>query len=197
MSGVSPSYGLPVNLRLTTSPPAFSSSTPKEVASAFDELYVVLNNMARALVTLNGAAPRNAAEWSQLAGLASTILASNMGRLYVYAAETLAYGDIISLTNVAGQLQARLANATDNTKPADGFCNTVDGITIGTVGEVVLGHGVLPASGLTVAQRYYLSTTDGVMSTTPAVAAGNIEQYLGVAISDEALYFNCGYWIQH
>lgn len=197
MSGdSSPVYTLPVNLRIAQNTPPLPQATP-DVKNAFDEVYLGLNNLALSFVTLAGAAPRRISLWSSLAGRAQSILASNMNRLYIQASETIAYGDIISLTNVAGDLRCRLANATNNSRPADGFCSTGAGITIGAVGEVILAHGILPASGLTPAQRYFLSTTNGIMSTVPAVAAGNIEQYLGVAISATELYFNSGYWIQH
>lgn len=196
MSDASQVYRLPVNLRIAQNAPPTPGASREEEA-LYDEVFLALNNLAYSFVTLLGAAPRNFSEWSQLAGSPSTIKADNGSRLYVEASETIAYGDIISLTNVAGALRVRLANATNNTRPAAGFCSTTTGIAIGEVGEVILGHGVLPAAGLTVAQNYFLSTVNGVMANTPAVAAGNIEQYLGIAISPTALYFNSGYWIQH
>lgn len=196
MSGTTQIYNLPVNLRIAQSPPPLPQATA-DVRNALGEAWLGLNNLAYSFVTLAGAAPRNYSEWIPLAGSSSTLLTSNANRIYLEASEVIAYGDIISLTNVAGALRCRLANANDNTRPADGFCSFSSGMAIGEVGECILAHGILPASGLTVAQRYYLSTTDGIISNVPAIAAGNIEQYLGVAISPTALYFNCGYWIQH
>jgi len=196
MSDTGLSYNLSVNFRLTSNAPPLPLTT-SDVRAAFEDVYVVLNNLSNAFVTLAGASPRNRSEWPLLSGSSSTLLTSNTNRLYVEASEIIAYGDIINLTNVAGLLRVQLANAVDNTRPADGFCSSSTGIAVGEVGEVILAHGVLPASGLTPGQRYYLSTTNGIMSNVPAVAAGNIEQYLGVAISSTAMYFNSGYWIQH
>lgn len=191
---VSLTYATPTNLQLPRQPP---QGIPPELMGVFTEVYNVLNNLASALTKDCGAGSRNPAQWDALAGSATTILANNMSRLYVRAGEDLSYGDIISLFDAAGVLVARKANATDSSKPADGFCSVPQGIVTGVAGEVILSHGVLPASGLTIAQRYFLSTVDGFMTPVPPTAAGNIEQYLGVAISSTALYFNSSYWIQH
>lgn len=191
---VSITYNVPTNLQLPRTPPA---GLPDVVVPAFNEVYQVMNNFALSLTVDCGVGSRAASQWEALKGNASTVLANNVSRFYVEASEPLAFGDIISLHNVAGEIRVRLANATDNTKPADGFCNAIAGIAAGSSGEVILAHGVLPASGLVIGTRYFLSLVSGVMTPVAPVAAGNIEQYLGVALSSEALYFNCGYWIQH
>ena len=73
-----------------------------------------------------------------------------------------------------------------------------DGIVSGDYGEVTLMQGLSQAhSGLTIGSRYYLSTTPGALTTTAPVAVGNIEQFVGIALSDNLLYFNSGTWIQH
>lgn len=170
---------------------------PPELRQLGNELLNYINNVVFSLNADAGVGRRVPTQWALLEGSPTTILASNHNRLYVKAGEALAYGDIINLYNNAGVLTARKADATTNAKPADGFNNTPAALAIGEVGEFILAHGLLPASGLTIGQRYFLSTTPGVMATTPAVAAGNIEQYLGVALSSEALFFNSSYWIQH
>lgn len=192
--GLSPTYNLGSNLQI---PRAIPSGLPKELVDTFNEIYTGMNNLAVALITECGAGPRDINQWSTLAGITSTIQADNGSRFYVIAGEALNYGDIINIYSVGGSPNARKANATNNTKPADGFCSSPSGIAIGVAGEVILAHGVLPASGLTTGQRYYLSTASGFISSVPATAAGNIEQYLGVALNANALYFNSGYWIQH
>lgn len=194
MTGLS--YNLPINLRLATSAPDLGN-VPPQVIAAFDEVYLVLNNLASAFVTLTGAGPINRSEWELRKNDPSTLLATNTHRLYVQADEVLAYGEIVSFTNSGTDLRAILADATNNSRFAVGFVNNVDGAGIGDVAEIIVGQGLLPSSGLTPGDPYYLSTTPGFMAAAPAVAAGNIEQFLGVAASPNALFFNCGYWIQH
>ncbi len=99
--------------------------------------------------------------------------------------------------NVGGVAQVRNANATDSSRIADGFCTTTGGISSGTVGEVQLFSGVTQFAGLVAGTRYYLSTTNGLVSPTPATAAGNVEQLVGVGIDTTHLAVNLGNWIQH
>lgn len=192
---VSLSYNIATNLQLPRTIPA---GLPKEVQGTFEEIYRVLNNLALALTNDAGVGQRNPLQWDALAGLSQTILANNISRFYAVAAENLAFGDIVTVFDSgAGIPQVRKANATDNTKPARGFCNAVSGILAGSAGEVILSVGLLPAAGLTVGSNYYLSLASGIMTAVAPVAVGNIEQYLGFAVTPTALYFNCAYWIQH
>jgi hypothetical protein len=97
-----------------------------------------------------------------------------------------------------GVLSARNANATNANKPCDGFCSQPSGILAGQVGEVILNDGMNTSlSGLTVGSRYFLDTTNGLVTTTAPVAAGNLEQSLGIAITATALRFWTGKQVQH
>lgn len=197
MSGVSPAYNLSVNFRLPQNPPPLPSNVPQPVVDAFEDIYLIMNNLANAFVTLAGAGPRLTREWPILANDPTTVLAGNVNRIYVRAFEVIAYGELITFGVDAGELVVKLASATDNSRPAVGFCNTTTGAAIGDVVEYIIGHGLLPASGLTPGAHYFLSTTPGFLSAVPAVAAGNIEQYIGVALAADRLYLNTSYWIQH
>jgi hypothetical protein len=188
------SYNSPLDFRIAQSPP---DNIPPEVRGVLLEIYAGMQQVIKALVDECGIAQQNFSLWPELSGSSSTIKASNMRRLYVQASEDIALGAMVNLHNVAGNLRARNANATNNTKPSDGFCNTVGGIIAGEVGEIILACGVATVLGLTVGSRYFLSTSNGLVTATAPVAAGNIEQYIGVALSTTQLFVNTGYWIQH
>lgn len=113
------------------------------------------------------------------------------------ASENIAFGAAVSFHDVAGTINVRNANATNNTRPAQGFCSEPAGITTGNSGAAIVGVGAIPIGGLTIGDSYYLSTTDGLIAPTPAVAAGNIEQFLGFAVATTSLYFNISSWRQH
>lgn len=194
MSSTRLQYSSPVDFRIAQTPP---DDIPPEYRVAFSQLYNSIQQIISALVNNAGIGPRSFSEWTSLEGSPATLLSGNLNRLYVTASEAILYGAAISLYSSAGVLTARNANATNNIKPARGFCTTPGGIAINTVGEVQIGSGVSPISGLTVGSPYFLSTTNGLVAAGPAVAAGNIEQYVGFAISTSFLAFNTSYWIQH
>lgn len=123
--------------------------------------------------------------------------ATPAGEVTALASENIAYGAAISFHDVAGVLNVRNANATNNTKPCQGFCSAPLGLTTGNSGPSLTGVGVTPIGGLTIGDSYYLSTTDGLVAPTPAVAVGNIEQFLGFATSTTSLRFNVSSWRQH
>jgi hypothetical protein len=188
-------YNLPLDYRITSVPAPEAGSNPQVT---FTIIYYAIQQILRTFVQFCGVGPRSVGDWAILAGSPSTLLRGNLGRLYVQASETIAANALISLHNAAGALRVRNANATNNTRPADGYCSTENGILIGAVGEVVLSSGVISdLVGLVVGQRYYLTTANGQFAVAPAVAAGNIEQYIGIAITTTDLYFNTAYWIQH
>lgn len=188
------SYNAPINFFIPQQPPV---GIPEELKPAFQTLYNALQQIILALVNNCGIGPQNTIDWPQLAGLPTTLLFGNMGRFYVTASENIQQGAMVNLYNNAGSINVRNANATNNTKPAHGFCSTAGGILAGAVGEVTLLQGVATITGLTVGTRYYLSTTNGLVTNVAPVAAGNIEQYIGIAITGNTLLTNIGYWIQH
>lgn len=197
VGSVSGGYTAPVDFRVGQTPPVVANFD--DVNSVNNDIYASLQQMINALVNYCGIGPQLASNWSLLAGSSKTLLSGNLRRFYAVAAETVNQGAIISLTGpVGGAVQIRNANATNNTRIADGFCSTTGGITAGASGEVILGSGVVAINGLTPGQRYWLSTTNGLLQNVPATAAGNVEQILGIAIDATHFWFNTnGFWIQH
>lgn len=115
-------------------------------------------------------------------------------RLYVPAAEAISYGQLVHIFDDAGTMSARLADATDATKPCLGISNSTGTIAIGSTVEVVLPNAyVSSVGGLTPGELYYLSTTPGTGSNTPPAAAGNIVQPIGFAVLTAGFFFNPPY----
>lgn len=187
-------YNAPTDFRISQNPP---DEIPEAYRAAFTQIYSAIQQLILTLVTNCGIGPRDVSQWLQLSGNVTTLLAGNLNRLYVPVSENIVYGAALNLYAGGGGLTARLANATNATKPAHGFCSTPGGIAIGTTGEMQLHVGTVQIAGLTPGLSYYLSTTDGLITNSPPVAAGNIEEYVGVAVSSTVLAFNTGAWLQH
>lgn len=189
-----PNFTAPVDFRLSNNPP--DGIADPNARAAIEELYNALQQVLSTLVDNCGIGPQSFQLWQLLEGNPSSLLSQNMHRLYVPATEAIITGAAIHLVNVAGSLKVENANATNNTKPCDGFANSASTLAGDDI-EVILHSGVASINGLTVGAKYYLSTTNGLVSNAPAVAAGNLEQYLGIAITTTRLFFTSHYWIQH
>lgn len=106
----------------------------------------------------------------------------------VTASENIAAGDFVNYHIVSGNKRMRKANATDNTKPADAF--VLLAVTSGASGTAyTLGSKNTALSGLTPGADYFLSTTNGLITSNDLTTAGNIVQCLGKAESATALRF--------
>lgn len=188
------SFSAPVDFRLAqTAPDNVADAATK---AALDDIYNSMQQIFRTFVDNCGIGSQPSNLWVQLAGGYSTLLINNMNRFYAKCAEPITQGAAVNLLNVSGTLQARNANATNNTKPCRGFSNGPTAAT-GEIIEVILAQGIASINGLTPGNNYYLSTSDGQLAAGPAVGAGNIEQYVGFAVTSTILLFNVGYWIQH
>lgn len=188
-------YNSPLNFFLGRDPPA---DLPPEVQAAVTELYNAVQQVIQALVNNCGIGPQSLSVWPQLVGSPSTLLAGNLRRFYVTASEDILDGSVVNLFTNAGVINARNANSTNATRPADGFCTTGGGIAAGSIGEVQLGAGLATVSGLTPGQRYWLAPTNGQVQAAPDTTAGHIEQVIGVAIDAANLWVNLSpFWLQH
>jgi hypothetical protein len=114
-------------------------------------------------------------------------------RVYCEALEAMPYGSIVHLLDSGGELKARYANATDDTRVAFGINNTPGVCNIGDTIEVALpGCYVTSIGGLTRGVIYYLSTTNGLITNAPPGAVGNIIQSIGFALAENVLYVSGG-----
>lgn len=179
-------------------PYSMPSNVPPQLAPVVKPIYLALQNFVQTLIYSAGIAPRNASSIFSSNNDPTAVLANNGHRFYTQATETLTQGAAINLYASLGTLYARNANATDSTKPCDGFCSQQGGLLSGQVGELILNDGIIAGfSGLTVGATYYLSTVNGAYTVTPPVAVGNLQQSLGKALTATSLRFWTGQQIQH
>jgi hypothetical protein len=186
-------FDSPINVSLPTLP----QGVKPEDFNQFSLLYNAINSLLLGVTQFCGLAARPSTEWNQLSPT-DTLFPQNVNRLYGAATETIAFGALVSIENSSG-MKFRNANATGNTRPALGFCNTVGGIASGAFGEVIVGMGLSTGiAGLVIGTRYFLSTTNGLVTNTEPVAAGNIGQPVGMALSSSLFFFmpTLG-WVQH
>lgn len=104
------------------------------------------------------------------------------------ASANLAAGAFVNISTVSAAAQARNANATDATKPPDGF--VLRAYTSGQTALVYPEGWINSAlTGLTAGARYWLDVNDGLIVSTPPSTAGNMDYEVGVALSTTSLLF--------
>lgn len=192
----STNYSSPIDFRL-------SQRAPSDDKVAIEKLYESIQQIARGLVQYAGVGTFNRDFWPLLndLGPSNLILSGQQDKVYLPCFHNMSPGRTVSMFNNAGTLTVQYANATDNTKPCDGFTsqNNLPTTLIGGIVEVILAKGVFnPTAGsVTIGQRYWLGTTSGFVQPTKPTASGNIEQYIGIGITVDDIYFNTQSWIQH
>ena len=185
--------------RITTGLPQFPSGVPDNLFNQFFLLYQALNNLAAQISELSGIDAQDSSVWSQLT-VDQTLWQINPGRFYAKQNEAVAFGACVSLFLVGAELQVRNANATGNAKQAIGFVSSTNHVVaVGSFCEVTVSIGLITGiGGLIAGSRYFLSTTNGIITNTAPVAAGNIEQVVGVAFAANRLLMNIDRaFIQH
>lgn len=159
----------------------------KEVYGDLVAIYNSLQQLQGALTDFCGITAQQSDFWAQLTP-EMTLFPQNLSRFYPLVSENIAAGAMVNLYNNAGTINARNANATNNTKPCHGFAPSP--ILAGSNGEVDLFNGLCGSIvGLTPGTRYFLDTANGLITNVAPVAAGNIEQAIGLALSANRLYF--------
>ena len=122
--------------------------------------------------------------------------ATRISRLQCIFDEAASPGQLLAVYNVGGVLHARLANASNNTRPAAGFCGA-SAVAAGKTGEVIYNAINIYTTGLTPGAMYYLGTVNGSYSTVKPGLTGNIQQPIGYAISANQIYISQNLnWIQ-
>jgi hypothetical protein len=190
-------YNLPFSLGIPNIPAG--EDVPLQIKNSIGDIYQAIQQIAFILHTQVGIGQRLKFDWDALPYF-QTLWQASQTRIYLQAAEEINYGRAVNLFDSGnGILQVRLASASSNARPAHGFCSTSTGIPAGSFGEFILNLGLLTGlGGLVTGTRYFLSTTPGFISSVPALAAGNIEQALGLAVSPSALLFNISFaFFQH
>ena len=183
---------------IDTGLPAQPQGVLQELFAEFWQIYNAIQALQRGINQYAGVIAWPQKDWPQLTP-ADTVLAQNSNRLYLAATEDIGFGQLVQPWNDSGVVKARLANATNNLKPCFAICNTVGGVATGEYGEFLILQGLsLGIGGLIPGSRYFLSTVPGAVTNVAPVAAGNIEQLVGLALSANLFYFNPELnWIQH
>lgn len=100
----------------------------------------------------------------------------------ITASEALAAGDFVNIHNVAGVPNVRKADAATSGKEAHGF--VLAAVASGANATVYFEGQNTQVTGKTPGARQYLSPiTPGAATETPPSAAGQVVQFVGVALS--------------
>lgn len=187
-------YSSSIDFRLPKAPPAVANL--EDASSAITSIFSTLNIMAQAFTNILGVGHQETATWPQLSGSDATLGNSSSNKFYAKTMDDLTFGELISLVDNAGIAGIMAANAASH--PCHGFCSTEGGATAGSTCEVTLLEGLAPVAtgGLTIGHRYFLAVGGG-FSPAPAVGAGQIEQFLGIAVTTSSVILNVSNWIQH
>jgi hypothetical protein len=105
----------------------------------------------------------------------------------ITASEALSAGDVINVHDSTGP-KVRKADATSVGKEAHGF--VLAAVANAASATVYLSGTLSGLTGLTVGANYFLATTAGGVTATPPSAAGNVNQYIGRAVSTSAIDFD-------
>lgn len=167
-----------------------------EVRAVYEFAINSINNLLRSIEQFTGITTKDITQWPQLRP-PDTLLKQNLGRYYVRASENLAFGNFVNIHNNAGECNVQKANSI--AKPAHGYCNIPNGAIAGQITEIILAQGILVILGLNAGDKIYLSNIPGVAGIAPDVAAGRIEQFLGLAVAPGIAYIDIamGQYIQH
>lgn len=104
------------------------------------------------------------------------------------ATEAISAKNFVNIYASSGA-KVRKANATDETKPCNGYApSAISNAATGTIRGP--GGKITGLSGLTPGATYYLDTTGGAITATPPSSSGNFVQEVGVAVSATELNFN-------
>lgn len=186
-----------VDFRLPLQPPNLDPTQHSpELRSAVTDIWNCLLQVQQAFNTTGGVGARPQAQQSLLAGSPDTVQSGNLNRMYVIGGIDMPQGTLINLFDFAGNTVARPADAANATTYCQGYVSDPNGLIAGQVGEVMLANGIIPTAGLVKGSTYYLAVGGGVTTVAP-VAAGNIEQLLGPALTATKLLFAAHHWIQH
>jgi hypothetical protein len=148
-------------------------------------IYRAIRNLLDGVSKLTGIDSTAQEEWA-LTPESSTILTGNATKMYPVASELVSIGQLVNLFDNAGTLGARLASANSATTVAHGIAASPAGPG-GRFEMQYLRSYVASIGGMVPGTLYYLSTTAGAIQNLPPLAAGTIQQPVGVAVTSSGL----------
>lgn len=192
MSGATSSTYSSANIAIPYLAP---DNVPANAKPYIQPIYTAFQNLIQVLINNGGIAPRPASAILSSVNDPTAILSDNVHRFYTIALEDIQEAAAVNLFAPSGVLFARNASATDMAHRCDGFCSQSGGLVAGQAGEFILNDGVIleAIAGLVPGARYYLSpSAPGGYTETPPSTAGQIVQYLGIAITNTSFRFLTG-----
>lgn len=117
------------------------------------------------------------------------VQAPGVTRTSLEATETIPAASFVHIHSSGGEAKLRLADASDGTRPADGYCELA--IASGSDGVVVFGRSLVISglTGLTPGIEQWLSLTAGGTTEVVPSADGNLIQRLGKALTATTMLY--------
>lgn len=176
------------NSRILTGLPNLPADTidPK-IYSEILTIYRAIQNLLAGVSELAGIDPPDAIE---IASMDPTkyLLEANLSRWYPTTDDPLVRGQLVRASNVSGANRCALAGAGTGLTfgPAIGIANQAAGV--GTKVEILLGGITDAIGGMVPGTLYYLSPTFGAVQNLRPVAAGQIIQPIGWAMTASQMF---------
>jgi len=169
--------------------PAYPAGLTDNDANLFAPIYRAISGVSQAVSIVTGNVTYSQGEMAQIDQLTKLVNATS-SKIIVQAAEALAYGQMLSLSIVAGKITARVATATNLARFALAVCDQPGGIAAGAFGEAVFMSGRTEGiAGTTFGLTYYLSTAGNIQTAVPT-ATGIVNQIVGMGLGIGGFYLN-------
>jgi hypothetical protein len=172
------------------------SGLPSQPSGLSDENFALVAPLYRALAALTQqvAAATGNVTYSPAEQAVSDqftkLISQRYNKVAVRASVLLGFGKLVNLHLVGGVVEARLADATNNTRPAHGVVDVPGGIPAGAWGEVIFMTGRSAGiAGTVFGARYFLSTAGNVQLLAPS-AGGTLVQIVGVGLGSAGFWTN-------
>lgn len=181
-------YTSSIDTGLPNTPDLADIQTPQKLAMTFIEMFNAMQILGQAIDAYTGNTPAGPDTSAQPAE--STVLIGNTTNFWCNASTALPAGYLVTIFNVSGVTNAKLANA------ASGYSGTAMGLTmaaadINTPVQVMLIGLFNFGSGVTPGTMYYLSdaVAGGIAAAAPSTA-GHLVQPVGFGIDTESVFIN-------
>jgi hypothetical protein len=169
--------------------PSYPSGLSDKDAALVLPLYRAINSLAQQLSAQTGSVQYSAAEQASIDQF-TKFTSQRTRKISVQAAETLGFGNVVTLSISGGKIVAHKADATNLSRPAHAIIDVPTGIASGSFGEAIFMQGKSSGiSGTSFGSAYYLSTA-GQVQVTPPVATGVINQIVGIGLGSAGFYFD-------
>lgn len=170
---------LSINLGL----PAMPLVQDQKLFPEFVRVYNAIKQLATALDRYTGIVGEPQELWDQI-GVTQCTVGIN-SKVYLTAGEAISRGNLVGI-----DLTGRAFLAEDQVLSAVGFCTAPGTTPLGHTVEIqLLGmFPLFPPSTLSPGEPYYCSSTPGLIGPV-----GSGTQCVGIAITDQALFFNPSY----